>query len=349
MGLVTALGNDVRVDLGGPRRRTVGGAHDRGVRSVAADRAVRRRGARLRRRRPARPQGAPADRSLHPVRPDRGPRGARPGRPARAVRGRPRRADRGDPGHRPGRGRDADRRVHDQHAPRPRPDQPVPHPDGHPQHRRRPGRHPVRDDRPQLHHRVGLRDGRARARRIERDHPPRRRRRDGRRAAPRPGSTSRSSAASRRCARCPRGTTTRSRHRGRSTPGATGSSSARGPASSSSRRSNTPRRRGATILAELVGYGATADASHITLPAPGGIGAVRAARRALEKGGLTADEVEHVNAHATSTPEGDRAELQAIRTIFGDARRADLGDVQQVDARAHPRRGRARSRRSCRS
>jgi len=76
--------------------------------------------------------------------------------------------------------------------------------------------------------------------------------------------------------------------------------------------------RGATILAELVGYGATADASHITLPAPGGIGAVRAARRALEKGGLTAAEVEHVNAHATSTPEGDRAELQAIRTIFGD-------------------------------
>jgi 3-oxoacyl-[acyl-carrier-protein] synthase II len=76
--------------------------------------------------------------------------------------------------------------------------------------------------------------------------------------------------------------------------------------------------RGATILAELVGYGATADASHITLPAPGGIGAVRAARRALEKAGLTPDDVDHVNAHATSTPEGDKAELQAIRTIFGD-------------------------------
>ena len=75
--------------------------------------------------------------------------------------------------------------------------------------------------------------------------------------------------------------------------------------------------RGARILAELVGYGATADASHITLPAPGGIGAVRAARRALEKAGLTADDIDHVNAHATSTPEGDKAELQAIRTIFG--------------------------------
>ncbi len=75
--------------------------------------------------------------------------------------------------------------------------------------------------------------------------------------------------------------------------------------------------RGAGILAELVGYGATADASHITLPAPGGIGAVRAARRALEKAGMTPDDIDHVNAHATSTPEGDKAELQAIRTIFG--------------------------------
>jgi 3-oxoacyl-[acyl-carrier-protein] synthase II len=76
--------------------------------------------------------------------------------------------------------------------------------------------------------------------------------------------------------------------------------------------------RGATPLAELVGYGATADASHITLPAPGGIGAVRAARRALEKAGMDPSGIDHVNAHATSTPEGDKAELQAIRTIFGD-------------------------------
>jgi len=75
--------------------------------------------------------------------------------------------------------------------------------------------------------------------------------------------------------------------------------------------------RGVEPLAELVGYGATADASHITLPAPGGIGAVRAARRALEKAGLSADDVEHLNAHATSTPEGDAAELEAIRTLFG--------------------------------
>ena len=78
------------------------------------------------------------------------------------------------------------------------------------------------------------------------------------------------------------------------------------------------RARGVPILAELISYGATADASHITLPAPGGIGAVRAARRALEKAGISADEIDHVNAHATSTPEGDKAELQSIKTIFGD-------------------------------
>jgi 3-oxoacyl-[acyl-carrier-protein] synthase II len=78
------------------------------------------------------------------------------------------------------------------------------------------------------------------------------------------------------------------------------------------------RARGATILAEIVGYGATADASHITLPAPGGIGAVRAAQRALAKAGLEPTDIAHVNAHATSTPEGDKSELQAIKTIFGD-------------------------------
>ena len=76
--------------------------------------------------------------------------------------------------------------------------------------------------------------------------------------------------------------------------------------------------RGAAPLAELVGYGATADASHITLPAPGGIGAVRAARRALDKAGIDPSEVDHLNAHATSTAEGDKAELAAIRSIFGD-------------------------------
>jgi 3-oxoacyl-[acyl-carrier-protein] synthase II len=76
--------------------------------------------------------------------------------------------------------------------------------------------------------------------------------------------------------------------------------------------------RGATILAEITGYGATADAAHITLPAPGGIGAVQAARRAFAKAGIGPGDLDHINAHATSTPEGDRAELQAIKTLLGD-------------------------------
>jgi 3-oxoacyl-[acyl-carrier-protein] synthase II len=81
------------------------------------------------------------------------------------------------------------------------------------------------------------------------------------------------------------------------------------------------RARGAEILAELVGYGATADAYHLTLPAPGGSGAARAARHALDKAGLTPDDIDHVNAHATSTPEGDPTELEAITTILGDRSR----------------------------
>ncbi len=77
-------------------------------------------------------------------------------------------------------------------------------------------------------------------------------------------------------------------------------------------------RRGAHILAEFLGYGATADASHITLPAPGGAGGAAATRRALTKAGISPDEVDYISAHATSTPEGDPAELQGFRTTFGD-------------------------------
>jgi len=76
-------------------------------------------------------------------------------------------------------------------------------------------------------------------------------------------------------------------------------------------------RRGARILAEVCGYGASGDAYHATLPAPGGAGAVRAARRALAKAGVDPSEVDLVSAHATSTPEGDPAELACLRTIFG--------------------------------
>ena len=76
--------------------------------------------------------------------------------------------------------------------------------------------------------------------------------------------------------------------------------------------------RGATILAELVGYASTGDAHHITEPAPGGTGLVRAMRRALEKASLRPYQVDYINAHGTSTPFNDRTETQAVKTCFGD-------------------------------
>jgi len=77
-------------------------------------------------------------------------------------------------------------------------------------------------------------------------------------------------------------------------------------------------RRGARILAEVLGYAATADAYHLTHPAPGGRGALAAARRALAKAGLEPDAIDHVNAHSTSTPEGDPAELMSLNSLLGD-------------------------------
>ncbi len=76
--------------------------------------------------------------------------------------------------------------------------------------------------------------------------------------------------------------------------------------------------RGADIYVEVLGYAATTDASHITRPAPRGSGALRAARRALEKAGIGAGDIDLVSAHATSTPEGDRAELEFLHTLFGE-------------------------------
>jgi 3-oxoacyl-[acyl-carrier-protein] synthase II len=78
------------------------------------------------------------------------------------------------------------------------------------------------------------------------------------------------------------------------------------------------QRRGARIYAEVCGYGATADGHHITTPAPGGMGAVRAARRALHKAGLDASDIDLVSAHATSTGEGDPTELMGINTLVGE-------------------------------
>jgi 3-oxoacyl-[acyl-carrier-protein] synthase II len=77
------------------------------------------------------------------------------------------------------------------------------------------------------------------------------------------------------------------------------------------------KRRGARILAEVTGYGASCDAYHITKPVPGGLGAVRAMRLALADARLNAEQVDYINAHGTSTPPGDIEESKALEKVFG--------------------------------
>jgi 3-oxoacyl-[acyl-carrier-protein] synthase II len=78
------------------------------------------------------------------------------------------------------------------------------------------------------------------------------------------------------------------------------------------------RNRGAKIYAELLGYGASADAYHVTAPAPGGEGAVRAMTAALADAGVPASAVDYINAHGTSTSYNDLYETMAIKTVFGE-------------------------------
>ncbi|MBK1827580.1 beta-ketoacyl-ACP synthase II [Haloferula rosea] len=78
------------------------------------------------------------------------------------------------------------------------------------------------------------------------------------------------------------------------------------------------KRRGAPIIAELIGYGASADAYHLSAPSPDGTGPARAMQMAMKHGGVNPEEVDYLNAHATSTGLGDVAEVKAIQLAFGD-------------------------------
>jgi len=91
------------------------------------------------------------------------------------------------------------------------------------------------------------------------------------------------------------------------------------------------RERGAPILGELVGFGQSADAYHMTAPAPGGVGAQLAMRHALADAGVTTADVDYVNAHGTSTPANDATETSAIRELFGaDADRLIVSSTKSM-------------------
>jgi 3-oxoacyl-[acyl-carrier-protein] synthase II len=91
------------------------------------------------------------------------------------------------------------------------------------------------------------------------------------------------------------------------------------------------RRRGATIYAEIVGYGLSGDAFHLTAQPPDANGAVRSMRMALRKAGVQPSDIDYINAHGTSTPINDPTETQAVKTVFGDeARRLVMSSTKSM-------------------
>jgi 3-oxoacyl-[acyl-carrier-protein] synthase II len=96
-------------------------------------------------------------------------------------------------------------------------------------------------------------------------------------------------------------------------------------------RAEHAAKRGAPILCELAGYGATGDAYHITSPAPDGDGAVRSMRAALKDAGMGPEDVQYINAHGTSTPYNDRTESVAVKRVMGDlARKVMLASTKSM-------------------